>query len=102
MGKSLGDYLLEQSSLLGTSGVKWTQKTPTDTEKSKKKKTARNTSPTNIIYTDDTKVKPYVEKIFKIEENTNTESKKKKISKRFQTSSASTFKVIPGFTRKGR
>ena len=101
MGKSLGDYLLEQSSLLGTSGVKWTQKTPADTEKSKKKKTARNTSPTNIIYTDD-KVKIHVEKIFKIEENTNTESKKKKIDKRFQTSSASTFKVIPGFTRKGR
>ena len=101
MGRSLGDYLLEQSSLLGTSGVKWTQKTPTDTEKSKKKKTARNTSPTNIIYTDD-KVKIHVEKIFKIEEATNTESKKKKISKRFQTSSASTFKVIPGFTRKGR
>jgi hypothetical protein len=61
MGKSLGDYLLEQSSLLGTSGVKWTQKT-----------------------------------------STNTESKKEKIGKRFQTSSASTFKVIPGFTRKGR
>jgi len=101
MGKSLGDYLLEQSSLLGTSGVKWTQKTPADTEKSKKKKTARNTSPTNIIYTDD-KVKIHVEKIFKIEENTNTESKKKKTDKRFQTSSASTFKVIPGFTRKGR
>jgi len=102
MGKSLGDYLLEQSSLLGTSSVKWTQKTPVDTEKSKKKKTERKTSPTNIIYTDDTKVKPYVEKIFKIEEDTNTESKKEKIGKRFQTSSASTFKVIPGFTRKGR
>ena len=102
MGKSLGDYLLEQSSLLGTSGVKWTQKTSTDTEKSKKKKTARNTSSTNIIYTDDTKVKIHVEKIFKIEENTNTESKKEKTGKRFQTSSASTFKVIPGFTRKGR
>ena len=101
MGKSLGDYLLEQSSLLGTSGVKWTQKTQADTEKSKKKKTARNTSPTNIIYTDD-KVKIHVEKIFKIEENTNTESKKEKTGKRFQTSSASTFKVIPGFTRKGR
>lgn len=101
MGKSLGDYLLEQSSLLGTSSVKWTQKTPADTEKSKKKKTERKTSPTNIIYTDD-KVKPYVEKIFKIEEDTNIESKKEKIGKRFQTSSASTFKVIPGFTRKGR
>jgi len=102
MGKSLGDYLLEQSSLLGTGSVKWTQKNPADTEKSKKKKTERKTSPTNIIYTDHTKVKPHVEKIFKIEEDTNTELKKEKIGKRFQTSSASTFKVIPGFSRKGR
>jgi hypothetical protein len=102
MGKSLGDYMLEQSSFSGTDNIKWTQKNPADTEKSKKKKTERKTSPTNIIYTDHTKVKPHVEKIFKIEEDTDTEPKKEKIGKRFQTSSASTFKVIPGFSRKGR
>jgi len=39
MGNSLGDYMLEQSSLSGASNIKWTQKNPADTEKSKKKKT---------------------------------------------------------------
>lgn len=102
MGKSLGDYMLEQSSLSGTGNIKWTQKNPTDIEKSKKKKTERKTSPTNIIYTDNIKVKPYVEKIFKIEEYSNTELKKEKTGKKFQTSAVSNFKIIPGFSRKGR
>ncbi len=101
MGKSLGDYMLEQSSLSGAGNIKWTQKNPADTEKPKKKKAERKTSPTNIIYTDD-KVKPHVEKIFKIEGNANTESKKEKAGKKFQTSSASNFKIIPGFSQKGR
>lgn len=100
MGKSLGDYMLEQSSLLGTSNIKWTQKNPADTEKSKKRK-AEKTTPTNIIYTDK-KAKPHLEKIFKIEVHTNTESKKEKVGKKFQTSSASNFKIIPGFSQKGR
>ncbi len=101
MGKSLGDYMLEQSSLSGTSNIKWTQKNPADTEKSKKKKVEKKTSPTNIIYTDK-KAKPPVEKIFKIDGHTNIESKKKKTGKKFQTSSASNFKIIPGFSQKGR
>lgn len=102
MGKSLGDYMLEQSSLSGTGNIKWTQKNPTDTEKSKKKKAERKTSPTNIIYTDNTKIKPHVVKVFKIEEYLSTKSKKEKTDKKFQTSSASNFKIIPGFSRKGR
>ena len=101
MGKSLGDYMLEQSTLSGTSNIKWTQKNPVDTEKSKKKKAEKTTSPTNIIYTDK-KAKPHLEKIFKIEVHTNTESKKEKTGKKFQTSSASNFKIIPGFSQKGR
>jgi len=98
-GKSLGDYMLEQSSLSGTGNIKWTQKNPAGTEKSKKKKAEKKTS-TNIIYTD--KAKSHVEKIFKIEECTNTESKKEKTGKKFQTSSAFNFKIIPGFSQKGR
>jgi len=101
MGNSFGDYMLEQSSLSGTGNIKWTQKNPADTEKSKKKKADRKTSPTNIIYTDE-KVKPHVEKIFKIVGRTNIESKKKKASNKFQTSVASNFKIIPGFSQKGR
>jgi len=100
MGKSLGDYMLEQSSLSGTGNIKWTQKNPADIEKSKKKKAEKKTSPTNIIYTD--KSKSHVEKIFKIEGHTNTESKKEKTGKKFQTSSAFNFKIIPGFSQKGR
>lgn len=101
MVKSFGDYMLEQSSLAGTSKIKWTQKNPADTEKLKKKKIERKTSSTNIIYTDDA-VKPHVEKIFKIKESKNAESKKEKAGKKFQTSSASNFKIVPGFSRKGR
>jgi len=100
MGKSLGDYMLEQSSLSGTGNIKWTQKNPANIEKSKKKKAEKKTSPTNIIYTD--KSKSHVEKIFKIEGHTNTESKKEKTGKKFQTSSAFNFKIIPGFSQKGR
>ena len=100
MGKSLGDYMLEQSSLSGTGNIKWTQKNSTDTEKSKKEKVERKTSPKNIIYTD--KTQSHVEKIFKIEGHTNIESKKGKTGKKFQTSSAFNFKIIPGFSQKGR
>lgn len=99
MGKSLGDYMLEQSSLSGTGNIKWTQKNPTDIEKVKKKKTMKNTSSTNIIYTDD---KPHIEKIFKIVESVDADSKKENIGKKFQSSSASNFKILPGFSRKGR
>ncbi|PHY08590.1 MAG: hypothetical protein CK527_05515 [Nitrosarchaeum sp.] len=101
MGNSLGDYLREQSSLLGANSVKWTQKN-TDPEKTKKKKTEKKTSPTNIIYTDDVKVKPHVDKIFKIEEDTTITLKREKIGKRFETSAASNFKVPRGYKRKGR
>jgi len=99
MARSFGDYMLEQSSLSGEGNIRWTHKNPTDNEKSKKKKVARNTSSTNIIYTDD-KVKPHVEKIFIIEKD--TESKKGKGGKKFENSSASNFKILPGFTRKAR
>jgi hypothetical protein len=95
MVKSLADYMLEQSSLSGTGNIKWSQKSPADIEKSKKEKTNRKTSPTNIIYTND---KPHVKKIFKIK---NTKLKKKKEGKKFQMS-ASNFKIMPGFSRKGR
>jgi hypothetical protein len=98
MARSLGDYMREQSSLSGEGSIKWTHKNPAEAKAKKKKD--RKTSPTNIIYTDD-KVKPHVEKTFKIEDS-GDESKKKNAGKKFQTSSASNFKIIPGFSRKGR
>ena len=107
MGKSLGDYNIEKSSSSDIKNIKWTQKNPVDTDKSKnKKKTKRKTSPSNIIYTPETKkVKPPVEKIFKVKEVIITEkskNKKKKTDKKFQNSSISNCKIEQGFTRPGR
>lgn len=93
--------MLKQLTLSGTNNIKWTQKNPAHTDKSKKKKEVK-TSSTNIIYTDDITIKPSAEKIFKIIANTKTESKKENTTKKIQTSSAFNFKIIPGFSRKGR
>ena len=106
MGKSLGDYNIEQSSSSDINNIKWTQKNSIDTDKSKnKKKTTRKTSSTNIIYAHTSKkAKPSVEKIFKVEEiiDTKLKNKKKKTDKSFQNSSASNCKIKQGFGRPGR
>jgi len=107
MGKSLGDYNIESSSSSDIKNIKWTQKNQRYTDKSKnKKKTARKTSVSSIIHTHKTKkVKPPVEKIFKVEEVIHTKkakNKKKKADKRFQSASASNCKIKQGFRRPGR
>ena len=104
MIKSFGNYNIERSSSVDINNIKWTQKNPSDADKSKnKKKIARNTSPTNIIYISDIqKIKSSVEKVFKVGVNTELKNKKKKNDKRFHTSSASNCKIEPGFTRKAR
>ena len=106
MGKSLGDYNIEQSSSSDINNIKWTQKNSIDTDKPKnKKETAKKTSPTNIIYAHATKkAKPPVEKVFKVEEiiDTKSKNKTKKIDKSFQNSSASNCKIKQGFSRPGR
>ena len=38
MGKSLGDYNIEKSSSSDINNIKWSQKKPSNTEKSKNKK----------------------------------------------------------------
>ena len=107
MSKSLEDYNIERSSSSNINNVKWTQKNLVDTDKPKNKnKAVRNTSPSNIIYTTKTqKVKLPIEKVFKVKEIIDVDkskNKKKKTYKRFQTSSASNYKIEPGFTRKAR
>ena len=105
MGKSLGDYNIEKSSSSDIKNIKWTQKNPVEPGKPKnKKKTTRNTSPLNIIYSSNSKkAKPSMKKLVKIEESISTNSKnKKKTGKRFQNSSASNCTIKPGFTRSGR
>lgn len=107
MGKSLGDYNIEKSSSADVNNIQWTQKTPRDTEKPKKKKLDKkhkNTSALNIIYSTKTKkAKPSVEKVFKVEEKIDAEkSKKEKLDKRHKNSSASTCNIKQGFKRPGR
>ncbi len=111
MGKSLADYRIERSSASDTKNIQWTQKNPIDTEKSKSKKRKagkrlQNSSASNIIRTHKTKkVKPPVEKVFKVKEVIDTEkskSKKKEANKRYQNSSASNCKIKQGFKRPAR
>ena len=104
MGNSLADYKIEKSSSSDINNIKWTQKNPVEPDKPKKKKTTRNISPLNIIYTSKTKkIKPSIKKLIKIEEIVSTNSKnKKKIGKKFQNSSASNCIIKPGFTRPAR
>ncbi len=107
MYKSLMDYNIERSSSADIKNIKWTQRHPKDTEKSKKKnadKRHQNSSVTNINYTQKTKkAKPSVVKVFKVKEIGGTKkSKKKNADKRHQNFSASNCKIKQGFSRKGR
>lgn len=98
MGNSLGDFNILQSSSVDMKNIKWTQKNSRDTDKPKKKKTRKIPS-TNLIYTTKIKVRKTA-KIFKIKGN--NKSTKKKTDKKFQSLSASTCKIKPGFCRPGR
>ena len=105
MTKSLGDYNIERSSSSDVSNITWTQKTPMDTDKPKKKnsdKTSKNTSPTNIIFTE-TKVEAPTKKIFIIEEVVDAAiSKKDHLDRKFENSSASNCNIQQGFKRPSR
>ena len=98
MGSSLGDFNILQSSSVDMKNIKWTQKNSIDADKPKKKKT-RKIPPTNIIYTTKIKVRKTA-KTFKIKEN--NKPMKKKTDKKFQSLSASTCNIKPGFSRPGR
>jgi hypothetical protein len=104
MAKSLGDFRIQKSSSSDTNNIKWTQKNPFDTEKLKRKnpnKKTRNSSATNIIYSDE--IKPSPEKIFKIDDVVDDDkTKKKNPDKRFQNSSASNCNIQQGFERPAR
>ncbi len=104
MTKSLGDYNIERSSSSDTKNISWSQKTPADVEQQKKKKPSRtkNTSPTNIIYTD-AESESSVEKTFIIEKITDADkSKKKNLDRRFENTSASICNIQQGFKRPSR
>ena len=105
MTKSLGDYNIERSSSFDTHNISWSKKTPIDVDQQKKKKSnkpSKNTSATNIIYTD-VESKPPVEKTFIIEKIMGADkSKKNNFDRRFENSSASIGTIGPGFKRPAR
>ena len=105
MTKSLGDYNKEQSSSSNSKNIKWTQKDPIDQDKLKsKKKQKKKISATNIIpNSKNKKTEDKVEKIFKIEENTDEEKNKNKpLNRKFEKSSASNSKIEQGYKRPAR
>jgi hypothetical protein len=105
MTKSLGDYNIERSSSSDVENITWTQKTPTDADKPKKKnlnKTSQNIRATNIIFTE-APVKVPAKKVFIIEEVMDTTtSKKKHLDRKFENSSASNCNIKQGFERPAR
>ena len=98
MPKSLGEYVISQSSSADINNIKWSPKKSRDTDIPKKRK-KRKISSTNIIYTDKIKVKEAA-KIFKVKEN--DKPKKNNTHEKFQNSSVTVCKIEEGFSRKGR
>jgi len=105
MVKSLGDYNKEKSSSSDTKNIKWSKKNPLDSDKSKNKKsTKKKISPLNIIpRSKNEKAVEKVERIFKVEEDSDDEKSKNQIlNRRFEKSSVSNSKIGPGYKRKAR
>ena len=105
MTKSLGDYNIERSSSSDVQNITWTKKVSLDTstksKKSNSNKISKNTSPTNIIFTD--AVTKTSKKIFIIEEIVHvSKSKKNNIDRKFENSSASNCNIKQGFKRPSR
>jgi hypothetical protein len=105
MTKSLGDFNMERSSSFDTKNITWSQKSPADVDKHKKKnshKTPKNTSATNIIYTEIDE-EPSVERVFIIEQPSDIyKTKNTNPDRRFENSSASNCIIQQGFKRPAR
>lgn len=105
MAKSLGDYNIERSSSSDVQNITWTKKVSIDTSTKSKKsnsiKISKNTSPTNIIFTD--AVTKTSKKIFIIEEIVDaSKSKINNVDRKFENSSASNCNIKQGFKRPSR
>ena len=105
MVKSLGDYNKESSSSSDVKNIKWSKKNPSDLDKSKnKKRTKKKISPLNIIpQSKNEKIDDKVERIFKVEEDSDDHKSKNQIlNRKFEKSSASNSKIERGFKRPAR
>ena len=95
---TLEEFNIACSSSNGSDNIKWTHKNTKYLDNSKKKK-SKNTSSTNIVYTDKVPLDD-PDKVFIIP--TSEKSKKNASGKKFQTSSESNCKIEQGFRRPGR
>ncbi|QLH02899.1 hypothetical protein C5F47_04720 [Nitrosopumilus cobalaminigenes] len=102
MVKSLGDYNKEKSSSSDLKNIVWSKKDLQNLDKPKTKN-KKKISPTNNLPTKNKKTKESIEKVFKIESNTNEEKAKSTIDgKKFRESSATNCKIERGYKRPAR
>lgn len=98
---SFGDYTIAKSSSADINNIRWTKKNQDNSEKPKKsKEKTRNTSASNIIYTDEVE-SPTLDRIFKIQTEQN-EPKKSNGEKKVKTASTSSSNIQYSFSRRGR
>ena len=107
MGKSLMEYNIEKSSSTDIKNIQWSRKNSINGEQLKKKKTGKknsNSSPTNIIYSQNTKkIESKIKKVFKIEKNESDEkSSNENPGKMHQKSSVTNSKIQKGYKRPAR
>jgi|TARA_B110000438_G_scaffold288491_1_gene322019 hypothetical protein len=92
MRKTLGDYNIEKSSSSDVNNISWSQKRQKNEGKQKKEKNVKTNLTvlgTNIIYKKEEDQENTTNKIFKIENEQNSEKSKEKIGKRYENTSSS-------------
>ena len=90
MRKTLGDYNIEKSSSTDVNNISWSQKKQKNENKPKKEKNVKTnltTSGTNIIYKKEEE-EITSKKMFKIENEEDSEKFKEKIGKRHESTSS--------------
>ena len=91
MRKTLGDYNIEKSSSTNVNNISWSQKKQKNEDRPRKEKNIKTNltvSGTNIIYKKDEGQETITKKIFKIENEENSEKSKEKIGKRHENTSS--------------
>ena len=106
MGKSLGEYNIKKSSSTDTKNIEWSRKNSVNNDQLKKKKTGKknpNSSPTNIIYSQNNdEIELKKEKVFKIEKDDVKKDINKNPGKMHQKSSAKNCNIEQGYKRPAR
>jgi len=102
MGKSLGDYNIKKSSSEDSKNIQWSNKNPIEGKQKKTGKKNPNSSSTNIIYSQNEEENE-INKVFKIENNSDSIKSTNEISgKKYEKSSITNSKIKQGYKRKAR